>query len=128
MIIAGKYEVMGELGQGGMGVVYQVRHLELGSIFALKILRPELIEAKETGGALGRFYNEARVMARLRHPHVIQVFDIDQDQGRPYFVMESIQGRSLHEILQQEGPLPLPRVLAISTQVGQALALSLIHI
>ncbi|CDH45223.1 hypothetical protein [Candidatus Contendibacter odensensis] len=54
MIIAGKYEVMGELGQGGMGVVYQVRHLELGSIFALKILRPELIEAKETGGALGR--------------------------------------------------------------------------
>lgn len=120
MIIAGKYEVIGELGQGGMGVVYPVRHLELGSIFALKMLHPKLTE--DAIGAVGRFYNEARVMARLRHPHVIQVFDIDQEQGRPYFVMEFVQGRSLHEILQQEGPLPLSRVLAISTQVGQALA------
>ena len=122
MIIAEKYEVLGELGRGGMGVVYQIRHLELGSIFAMKMLRPELIEAEETVGAMGRFYNEARVMARLRHPHVIQVFDIDQEQGRPYFVMEFVQGRSLHEILQKESPLPLPRVLAIGAQVGQALA------
>ena len=122
MIIAGKYEVTGELGQGGMGVVYQVRHLELGSIFALKMLRPELIEAENATGILGRFYNEARVMARLRHRHVIQVFDIDQDQGRPYFVMEFIHGRSLHEILHQEGSLLLPRALAISDQIGQALA------
>jgi serine/threonine-protein kinase len=120
MIIAGKYEVIGELGKGGMGVVYQVRHLELGSIFALKVLRSDLTD--ETVEAVARFYNEARVMARLRHPHIIQVFDIGQDEGRHYFVMEYIRGRNLHDILKQEGALPLSKALTIGAQVGQALA------
>ena len=120
MIIAGKYEVIGELGKGGMGVVYQVRHLELGSIFALKVLRADLTD--ETVEAVARFYNEARIMARLRHPHIVQVFDIGQEDSRHYFVMEYIRGRSLYDILKQEGALPLPQALAIGTQVGQALA------
>ena len=125
MIIAGKYEVIGELGKGGMGVVYQVRHLELGSIFALKVLRAELTE--ETAEAVARFYNEARVMARLRHPHIVQVFDIGQEDNRHYFVMEYIRGRSLYDILKQEGALSLPRIVAIGTQVGQALAYAHTH-
>ncbi|MDS4026282.1 MAG: protein kinase [Candidatus Contendobacter sp.] len=120
MIIAGKYEVIGELGKGGMGVVYQVRHLELGSIFALKVLRADLTD--ETVEAVARFYNEARVMARLRHPHIIQVFDIGQDAGRHYFVMEYIRGRNLYDILKQEGALPLSKALTIGAQVGEALA------
>ncbi len=119
MIVAGKYEVTGELGRGGMGVVYQVRHRELGAVFALKTLRATLTEETE---AVGRFYHEAWIIAQLRHPNIVKVFDVGQDGDRHYFVMEYVQGRSLREILDREGPLPLSRVLAISQQVGQALA------
>lgn len=119
MIIAGKYEVISELGQGGMGTVYQVRHLELGASFALKILHPQGIYETES---VGRFYHEARIMARLRHPNIVKVFDIGQDGDGYYFVMEYVQGRNLHQILKQEGLLPLAQVLAISQQIGQALA------
>ena len=125
MIIAGKYEVISELGRGGMGVVYKVRHLELGSIFALKVLRFNLTE--EATAAVGRFYHEAQIMAQIRHPHIVQVFDIGKDENCHYFVMEYIQGRSLDEILKQEGHLPLPKVVAISTQIGQALAYAHTH-
>ena len=119
MIIAGKYEVTGELGRGGMGVVYQVRHRELGAVFALKTLRATLTEETE---AVGRFYHEAWIIAQLRHPNIVKVFDVGRDGDRHYFVMEYVQGRSLREILDREGPLSLSRVLAISQQVGQALA------
>lgn len=119
MIIAGKYEVTGELGRGGMGVVYQVRHRELGAVFALKTLRATLTEETE---AVGRFYHEAWIIAQLRHPNIVKVFDVGRDGDRHYFVMEYVQGRSLREILDRDGPLPLSQVLAISQQVGQALA------
>lgn len=119
MIIGGKYEVIGELGRGGMGLVYQVRHMELGAIFALKMLRSNLPEEADV---VGRFHREARVIAQLRHPHIVKVFDIGQDGDHHYFVMEYIQGRGLNDLLAKEGPLPLARVLAISRQVAQALA------
>ena len=119
MIIAGKYEVTGELGRGGMGVVYQVRHRELGAVFALKTLRATLTEETEV---VGRFYHEAQIIAQLRHPNIVKVFDVGRDGDRHYFVMEYVQGRSLREVLDREGPLPLSRVLAISQQVGKALA------
>ncbi len=119
MIVGGKYEVIGELGRGGMGLVYQVRHLELGAIFALKMLRSNLPEEADV---VGRFHREARVIAQLRHPHIVKVFDIGQDGDHHYFVMEYIQGRPLNEILAEQGSLPLARVLAISRQVAQALA------
>ena len=119
MIIGGKYEVLSELGRGGMGAVYRVRHQELGAIFALKTLHPRWLDEADS---VERFYREARVIAQLRHSHIVKVFDIGQDGDRHYFVMEYIQGRALNEIVAQEGPLPLARVLAISRQVAQALA------
>lgn len=119
MIVGGKYEVIEELGRGGMGLVYQVRHLELGAIFALKMLRSNLPDEAD---AVTRFYREARVIAQLRHPHIVKVFDIDRDGDHHYFVMEYIQGQALNDILAEQGPLPLSRVLAISRQVAQALA------
>lgn len=119
MIIGGKYEVLNELGRGGMGAVYRVRHQELGAIFALKVLHPCWLGQADL---VGRFHREARVIAQLRHPHIVKVFDIGQDGDCHYFVMEYIQGRVLNEILAREGPLLLARVLAISRQVAQALA------
>ncbi len=118
-IIARKYEVLGVLGRGGMGVVYQVRHSDLGRAYALKVLNPELATTTEL---VLRFRHEAQVMARLQHPNIVQVFDIDQDGDLHYFVMEYVQGRGLDRLLAQRRVLPIAEVLAIGTQVAQALA------
>lgn len=87
MRISPKYEVLDQLGQGGMGVVYKVRHVDLGTTLALKVLPSQLIDEPDM---VTRFYREARVMAQLTHPNVIRVVDIDQDLERNfyYFVME----------------------------------------
>ena len=121
MIISHKYEVTEQLGQGGMGVVYKVRHVGLDTIFALKILPPHLAENLEM---VARFYREARFMARLKHPNIAQVLDIDRDDSLNchYFVMEYIQGKTLQQYVQENGPLPLLEVIEVSRQVAKALA------
>ena len=119
MIISNKYEVVEEIGRGGMGIVCRVRHLELDAIFALKMLLPELSADNEL---VKRFHHEARIMAQLQHPNIVRVFDIDRDGDKYYFVMEHISGRNLAEILEAQGPLSMEEVLRVSAQVGQALA------
>ena len=120
-VISNKYEVIGELGRGGMGVVYKVRHSMLGKTYALKVLPAELMMANQD--LVTRFYREARVMARLTHSNIVQVMDIDRDENRDwyYFVMEYIQGKSLKHHIKNRGPLPLPEVLEIGCQVARAL-------
>jgi eukaryotic-like serine/threonine-protein kinase len=91
------YEVMGELGRGGMGVVYQARQLKLNRIVALKMLRAgSESEPKD----LARFREEAEAVARLQHPNIVQVYDVGESQGRPYFAMEFVNGGSLVQHLQ----------------------------
>jgi len=120
-VISRKYEVIGQLGRGGMGTVYQVRHIILDTIQALKVLPPDLAENKEM---VERFHREARVMAQFDHPNIVRVLDVDRDDDLNfyYFVMEYIQGKTLRQLLQEKGPLPLPEVLEISRQVAIALA------
>ncbi|MCP5424912.1 MAG: protein kinase [Gammaproteobacteria bacterium] len=117
-IIAKKYEVLAELGRGGMGVVYKVLHRGLNKVYALKILREQWVDDENL---VARFQDEARIMASLHHPHIIQVFDIDRDGDQHYFVMEFIEGRTLSEILGKRTPLPLAEVIDIGRRVGQAL-------
>lgn len=126
MIISRKYEVLSPLGQGGMGVVYKVRHVVLDTLLALKVLPPEFMANPEM---VSRFYREARVMARLRHPNIVRVLDIDHDEGHEfhYFVMEYIQGPTLRTYLQEKGSLPLPEVLNIALQVARALVYAHAH-
>src|SRR5262245_18301189 len=121
VVISRKYEVLGQLGQGGMGVVYKVRHTALDTILALKVLPRDLTENPEM---ITRFYREARVMARLSHPNIVRVLDIDRNESLDfhYFVMEYLQGKTLSQYLREKGPLPLPEVLTISGQVASALA------
>lgn len=120
-VISRKYEVLDLLGQGGMGIVYKVRHAALDTIRALKALPRELMDNQDM---VRRFYREARVMAQFRHPHIVRIFDVDSDATLPchYFVMEYIQGQTLRQYLQDRGPLPLMEVLEIGRQVAQALS------
>ena len=104
-----------------MGVVYKVRHTALDTTLALKVLPRDLTENPEM---VTRFYREARVMARLTHPNIVRVLDIDRDDTLDFhfFVMEYLQGKTLSQYLREKGPLPLPEVLDITSQVARALA------
>src|SRR5262245_47984447 len=120
MVISRKWEVVGSLGQGGMGVVYKVRHTTLDIIYALKVLPAYLMEDQDM---VNRFYREARVMARLQHSNIVRVLDIERDDNLNlyYFVMEYIEGVTLGKYLREKGPLSLPEILTISRQVAEAL-------
>ncbi len=122
-VISGKYEELEQLGRGGQGVVYKVRHTEQKTTFALKAMPTYLLGSPST---LGRFEQEALVLARLRHRNIVQVLGNGRDDalGMIYIVMEYIQGKTLKEYLQEKGPLPLPEVLELSRQIATALAYS----
>jgi tetratricopeptide (TPR) repeat protein len=100
--------------------VYKVRHMTLDTTLALKVLPHDFTENAEM---LTRFYREARLMARLKHPNIVQVLDIDRDEALNfhYFVMEFIQGKTLRQYLRDKGSLPLAEVLQIAGQVAKAL-------
>ncbi|MFN4258367.1 MAG: protein kinase domain-containing protein [Gemmataceae bacterium] len=87
-----EYEILGELGQGGMGVVYKARHLGLQRIVALKMI---LAGAQARSQERNRFLTEARAVARLQHPHIVQVYDIGEHEGVPYFSLEYVVGGTL---------------------------------
>src|SRR5437764_303552 len=87
-----QFEQAWELGRGGMGVVYQARQLGLNRLVALKILRGgQLAERQE----LARFRAEAEAVARLQHPHIVQIHDVGEAEGQPYFSLEFCPGGSL---------------------------------
>jgi len=119
MIIRNKYEILARIGIGGMGVVYKGRHLTFNEFCAIKVVNDSI--AGDTN-FLQRFQTEAVVTRKLRHPNAVRVDDFDYtDDGRPFIVMELVEGRNVGEILQSEGPLRVPRAVRIATQVALAL-------
>jgi serine/threonine protein kinase/Flp pilus assembly protein TadD len=90
------YEILEELGRGAVGVVYRARHLELNRFVALKVI---LAGAHLSSECQQRFRREAQVVARLQHPNIVQVFDVGQDAGCPYLVLELIEGQTLAQLL-----------------------------
>jgi serine/threonine protein kinase len=122
MIIRNKYEILGRIGVGGMGVVYRGRHLTFNEVCAIKIVNDAI-----AGDAnfLQRFQTEAVVTRKLRHPNAVRVDDFDYtDDGRPFIVMELVEGKNIGEILHEEGPLRVPRAIRIARQVGQAIGVA----
>ena len=119
MVVRGKYEVLEKIGAGGMAAVYKVRHLAFGEIRALKVVAAKLCDDE---GFLKRFRTEAVVTRRLQHPNAVRVDDLDvTEDGRPFIVMEHVQGKNLREVIRAEGAFEVPRAAAIGKQVASAL-------
>jgi serine/threonine-protein kinase len=115
-----RYQVLEVLGEGGMGRVYKARHASLERAFAMKVLRRDL--ARDEGLA-GRFIQEARTTASVRHPNIVEITDFGNlPDGVPYFVMELLVGQTLGDVIKGGGPLPAGRAARILTQVARALA------
>ncbi len=128
-VIRGKYRILAKVGHGGMGTVYKALHLSFHNIRALKVMSVELASDPSF---VKRFMQEAVITWKLQHPNAVRVDDIDEaEDGRPFIVMEFIEGRSLRKVIEEEGPLPVPRVCRIAKQVAAALDaahwLGLIH-
>jgi serine/threonine protein kinase len=117
-VLAGRYEVLSKLGEGGMGSVYAARHRTLGRVDAVKVLRPEAADAD----AGRRFLREAKLAASINHPNAVVIHDFGQtESGVTFLAMEYIQGQSLTKLLQREGPFSPARVVNIIRQVAGAL-------
>src|SRR5262245_16736228 len=88
----GKYEILGEISRGGMGIIYKGYQRELGRHVAIKVVNPQLAEHQEF---VERFFREAKALAKLNHPNIVQVYDADRDGGTVFMVMELIEGKTL---------------------------------
>ena len=118
----GRYELLSELGRGTSGVVYKAHDPKLDRLVALKILRPELVSLEESGvGLRQRFHQEAVAAGRLTHPAIVAVHDVGEAEGRPFMVMEYIEGGTLADLLLGGRPLPLIEAVGIVVQVCAAL-------
>ncbi len=118
--IAGRYRVLAKLGEGGMGAVYRAEQISLKRKVAIKVLRPEL---SRDPGIVRRFNHEAELVARLSHPNTVNIYDFGQDaDGSLFIAMEFLEGRSLRQLMTQDGPLPPWRALAITRQIATSLS------
>jgi eukaryotic-like serine/threonine-protein kinase len=118
-MVAGKYELIRELGRGGMGVVYAARDLKLGRRVAMKFLRHVDREV------LDRFLIEARATAQCNHDNIVIIYEVDEYAGMPYMVLEYLEGRSLRDFMGPFGqgePMPASRVVELIIPVARALA------
>ncbi len=115
----GRYEVIGELGRGGMGIVYKARDTVLDRIVALKVLPDTL---KENPQALKNFLREAKAAAQLNHPGIVTVYDAGEQLGVWYIAMEFVDGLTLKQIVRQRGRIAAGGVVHVLVQLCEALA------
>ncbi|MFH0911210.1 MAG: serine/threonine-protein kinase, partial [Planctomycetota bacterium] len=114
----GGYELLEKIGEGGLGAVYRARHLSLGRIVALKLLHKKWVEDEEFRR---RFLVEARLMARLSHQNLLQVYDVGRHDDTLYYAMEFVDGETVDAFVEREGPLDPLRALEIVFQMLRAI-------
>lgn len=115
----GHYDIVAELGRGGMGVVYKGYESTLNRYVAIKVLGDSLAHDE---GVKERFLREARSMAALNDPHIIQIYFIGEDEGQTFFVMEFVEGESLGSMLKREGKLTVEQAAKVIQQTALGLA------
>jgi serine/threonine protein kinase len=119
MLIRGRYRILSKIGQGGMGTVYKAHHEVFDELRALKVMNADLVRDEFF---VKRFEQEAVIARKLDHPNAVRVHDIDEaEDGRPFIVMEYIEGVSLKKVIQDEGRLMPGRACSIAVQVAAAL-------
>ncbi len=117
--VAGRYELVRPLGHGAMATVDLAQDVELERPVALKRLAENLARDEDLQR---RFLREARLAARLAHPNVVRVFDVGEDDGRPFIAMEYVEGETLAELVAQRAPLPAAEAARLGTQICAGLA------
>lgn len=122
--IATRYEVLAELGRGGMGTVYRARDIELDEEIAIKTLRPEFVTDRTL---LERFKDEIRLARRLSHQNIVRTHDFGEWSGVYFLTMEYVEGITVRELLDTRGRLGISSTLAIATQLAQSLAVAHEH-
>ena len=115
--LRGRYAILRPLAKGGMGTVYLGRDVKLGREVAIKVLLPEVRAALGTE----RFQREVQLVSKLSHPHIVKLFEADEADGIPFYVMDYVEGESLQQRLEHEGQIGLKEALRIVSEVGDAL-------
>ena len=118
MIIAERYEILGKIGTGGMADVYKAKDHKLNRFVAVKVLKPEF---REDTTFIQKFKSEAQAAAVLTHPNIVNVFDVGDDNGVYYIVMELIEGITLKEYISKKGKLSVKEATSIAIQVSMGL-------
>ena len=118
MIIAERYEILGKIGTGGMADVYKAKDHKLNRFVAVKVLKPEF---REDTTFIRKFKSEAQAAAVLTHPNIVNVFDVGDDNGVYYIVMELIEGITLKEYISKKGKLSVKEATSIAIQVSMGL-------
>jgi serine/threonine-protein kinase len=127
-LFAGRYEILQELGKGGMGEVYRVKDKKLDEEMALKILKPAIAADKEM---IERFKNELKLARKIAHRNVCKMYDLNEEEDSPYITMEYVKGEDLKSFIKRNGKLTEEQTIAIAKQVCEGLAeaheLGIIH-
>jgi serine/threonine protein kinase/Tfp pilus assembly protein PilF len=118
-VFAGRYEVIEELGKGGMGKVYKVLDTKIKEKVALKLLKPEIAADEKT---IDRFSNELKFARKIAHRNVCRMFDLGEDKGTFYITMEYVAGEDLKSTLARVGQLSVGKTLYVARQIGEGLA------
>jgi serine/threonine protein kinase/tetratricopeptide (TPR) repeat protein len=116
---AGRYQIIEELGKGGMGKVYKANDTKINEKIALKLIKPEVAADKKT---IERFSNELKFARKIRHNNVCQMFDLNEEQGTHYITMEYVRGEDLKRLIRKMGQLSVGQVIPIAKQVCDGLA------
>jgi len=117
----GRYEIVEELGRGAMGSVFKARDPAVGRIVALKTIHTTALEGAQSEEYRTRFYREARASGVLAHPGIVPVFDVGEDAGAPFLVMEFVEGRTLADAMKSGERYTLDRICEIGQQIADAL-------
>ncbi len=115
---ADRYEILEELGKGGMGEVYKVKDQKLDEVMALKVLKPEIAADK---GVIERFKNELKLARKIAHKHVCKMYDLNEEKDTPYITMEYVKGEDLKSLIKGKGKLAQEEVITIAKQVCEGL-------